>query len=338
MSTINPLESNEQTGRIETPVKAMSAVSDTGPARDAGGGSHVIIPMHLHIETINGVCTARCTMCSIASWTRKPMVMSQETFVEILTKFLPYRDHLQFLSLFLCGEPLLDKGLPSKVRVSKEMGFRSVGFASNCTELDERKSRALLEAGLDTLVCSVDGITKETHEAIRVGVNFDQVVRNILNFIRMRPLYGRAKVVVRFVRQNSNAHEWNDFKAWWERQVDPSYGDIVYAYNVTNCDDDCTDFAAKDVSSGVDIPLVCDQLSQRMIVFSNGEVALCCADNKGQFGMGNVLSEEPMKIYNNATFTHYRRMIEKGHIRDLALCKTCTVPRSQWELKQAEHA
>jgi len=272
-------------------------------------------------------------MCTIWTWTRKPHIMDASTYNLILRKFVPYVDSLQFLSLFLCGEPLLDKGLGYKIMLAKSLGFKGIGIASNCTELSDKTSKILLCSGLDTLVCSVDGIKKETHEGIRVGVNFDKVVANILNFLEARKTFGKTKVIVRFVRQKANEGEWEEFREWWSKRINPEYGDMVYAYNVTNCNDDCKDFDDKD-PSGKDVPTYCDQLDTRMIVFSRGEVPLCCADNNDKFKIGNVLETDPIELYNGEFFSRYRDMIKSGRIRELDLCGTCTVPRSQKEMRE----
>ena len=123
-----------------------------------------VIPKHIQIETINGMCTSRCIMCTWQTWTRKPNVMNSDTYRRILEKFKPYREHIQYLTLHGCGEPLLDKELAKKVKIAKEMGFKGTGFATNCTELDEHKSQELIEAGLDTIICSIDGINQEKPE------------------------------------------------------------------------------------------------------------------------------------------------------------------------------
>ncbi len=107
------------------------------------------VPKHIQIETVNGMCTARCTMCTWQSWTRKPDVMDNDVYRHILEKFRPHREHIQYLTLHGCGEPLLDKGLAEKVKIAREMGFSGTGFASNCTELKEHTSRKLIEAGLE---------------------------------------------------------------------------------------------------------------------------------------------------------------------------------------------
>jgi len=290
----------------------------------------MIIPTHLQIEPINGVCTARCTMCAFPTWTRKPYRMTQRDFKTILEKFLPYCDHLQYLSLQGFGESLLDEMLVGKVALAKFMGFKGIGFATNCSELSWKKSKELLEAGLDTLICSVDGLTPETHEAIRIGLNLDKILKNILWFMLQRTLGGsRAKVIIRFIKQKSNIHEWEQFKWWWEKQIDPSYGDQVVSFDIVDCEGKVKDYKDKDVLGDVDVPCVCDQLYSRMIVLSNGDVALCCADDNGRFNIGNVLESDPIEIYNGEVFTRYRRLMEEGRIGELELCNTCTIPRSQ---------
>ena len=290
----------------------------------------MIIPNHIQIETINGVCTSRCTMCSIGSWTRKPKRMSISQFRVILEKFLPYKDQIQFLSLQGWGESLLDKGLPEKVRLAKSLGFKGIGFATNCTELNNRTRRALLDAGLDTIICSIDGFTKATHESIRVGTHFFEVVGNVLQYIHERDdRRQKSKVIVRFIRMKQNEHEWDKFKAWWTARLNKKRGDAVISFDVVDCDGKIADFGEKDVLQGVEVPSRCDMLYERMIILSTGEAVLCCADDEGKFNMGNVLKKDPIEIFNNETFTHYRKMIKEGRINELEICRTCTIPRSQ---------
>jgi hypothetical protein len=255
--------------------------------------------------------------------------MSTYEFGDILEKFLPYKKHLKYLSIFGWGEPLLDKGLEAKVRIAKINGFPSVGFASNCTELTYRRGRALLEAGLDTLICSVDGIRKETHESIRVGTDFHQVVKNIWQFLEIRPRFGHTKVIIRFIRQKSNALEWPDFKRRWEKRLDPSYGDSVISFDVVEAAGKVQGYENKDVRKGEEVPLYCSQLHERITIMSNGDVALCCADDNADFHLGNILEgDDPMKIYNGSVFKRYRKLLAAGERKGLIPCETCTIPRS----------
>lgn len=289
-----------------------------------------IVPNYIQLETINGRCTARCVMCTWQSWTRKPMVMDSDAYGCILEKLKPYRDHIQYVTLHFCGEPLLDKGLAEKIRIAKEMGFGGTGFATNCTELNENRSQELMKAGLDTIICSVDGINKDTHESIRVGTDFDKVVSNIKNFIKIRNRSGQTRVIIRFIRQETNKQEWQLFVDYWSKQLNKDFGDEVIKFDVHNWADQLDEYQYKDLNRGLGLDkYICRDIFERMAIYSNGDVALCCADDNGFFELGNVIHSDPIRVYNDKIFKHYRKMMLEGRIFELEHCKTCTIPRSR---------
>ncbi|MCL0062411.1 SPASM domain-containing protein [Thermodesulfovibrionales bacterium] len=269
-------------------------------------------------------------MCTWRTWNRKPNVINIHTYIHTLEKFKPYREYIQYLTLHGCGEPLLDKGLAEKVKIAKEMGFKGTGFATNCTELDEHKSLELIEAGLDTIICSIDGISKHTHEAIRVGTSFEKIVSNVKSFIKIRNKLGRTRVMVRFIRQEINKQEWPLFFDYWSRQVNKDFGDEVVKFDVHNWADKLDDYQSKDLnrSPGLD-HYICQDVFERMWIYSNGDIGLCCADDNGFYKLGNVIDSDPIGIYNNETFNHYRKMMTEDRTLELEHCKTCTIPRSR---------
>jgi len=287
------------------------------------------IPSHLQIETINGICSSRCIMCTFETWTRKKNTMSTDIY--ILNNFLKYKDKIEYMTLHGLGEPLLDKGLAEKVKIAKDMGFRGTGFASNCTHLTEDIAIKLLDAGLDTIICSIDGICKETHEAIRVGTDFDQVVSNVHRFIELRNKFGKTRVLIRFIRQEKNRHEFDAFKAYWKEKLDSELGDDVLVFDVHNWGEKLDNYAQLDFNEFVrEHSLKCEDVYSRMLIYSNGDVGLCCADDNGFYKLGNVIHDDPIEIYNNSIFTHFREMMDHGRLLELKECKNCTIPRSRF--------
>jgi len=291
----------------------------------------MVIPKHLQIETVNGVCSARCTICTIENWTRTPNTMSLETFRLILGKFDKYKDQIDYLTLHFCGEPLLDKGLADKIRAAKEMGFRGTGFATNGTHLNKETSRDLIEAGLDTIICSIDGLTRETHEAIRVGTDFEEVRSNVERFIGIRnELGGPTRVLVRFIYQDSNKHEWPEFKEYWSERLDPEMRDDVIRFFLHNWGENLEKFDEMASRHDIDTSkLICEDLFERLVIYSNGDVGLCCADDNGFFQLGNVLETDPIELYNSELFTQYREMMKEGRISELDVCMNCSLPFSR---------
>lgn len=291
-----------------------------------------VVPNHLQIETINGICTAQCNMCTIDSWTRKPNCMTNEELRSILYKFVPYIDHLDFLTLHFCGEPLLDKELPGKISIAKKLGFRGIGFATNCTELDEKLSLRLIKSGLDTIICSIDGIKKQTHEAIRRKTNFERIVQNVKAFINIRNNIsgkGGTRILIRFIRQKLNWDEWPVFYTEWRKYINPEKGDDVIRFDVHNWGDKIDEYEEKTCGNEISSNLACSDIFERFLVYSNGNVGFCCADDNGFFRLGNVIEDDPIEIYNNEIFSKYRISMKTGRIQELDHCKSCTIMRSR---------
>ncbi len=297
----------------------------------------MFIPKHLQIETINGVCSSRCIMCTFEKWTRKKHRMSNDIYMRVLNNFLIYKDKIEYLTLQGCGEPLLDIELPEKVKIAKDMGFRGTGFATNCTHLTEEMALKLLDARLDTIICSIDGVCKETHESIRIGVNFDAAIRNVQQFIELRDsLSKNTRVLVRFVRQEKNVNEVDAFKVYWNERLNSKYGDGILIFDVHNWGEKLDNYTQLDFERFIEKhSLKCEDVYNRMCIYSNGDVGLCCVDYNGFYNMGNVIHEDPIEIYNNKIFTRFRNKMEQGKILELEECRQCTIPHSRFMKSQA---
>ena len=211
----------------------------------------IYVPSHVQIETVNRFCDARCPMCTIKfvpdfkknakdefsnnGMARPAEIMSLETFKTISSKFKPYIERIRFLSLHGCGEPLLDKNLSEKIKYAKDIGFKEVGFTSNCNALTEKTAKKLLEAGLNCIIPSIDGLTKEVHETIRPRTNYEQTVKNVRYFIELRDKHDfNCKVLIRMIRQQLNTSQWDDYNSFWRGILSTKKGDDVLGMYVHN--------------------------------------------------------------------------------------------------------
>jgi radical SAM protein with 4Fe4S-binding SPASM domain len=118
---------------------------------------------------------------------------------------------LETLTLQGLGEPLLAPDLVKMVRHASARGIR-VGFNSNGTLLTRERAEALIDAGLDWLHVSIDGATAATHEAIREGVDFAAVTRNVrgLTEVMRARRAERPRVCIVVVAMRRNAAELGD--------------------------------------------------------------------------------------------------------------------------------
>lgn len=77
------------------------------------------------------------------------------------------------------GEPLLHPEIHEFVKYAKQRGLIDVYFNSNAMLLTDDIARKLIDAGLDRLSISFEGITKDVYEKYRVGAKYETVLSNI---------------------------------------------------------------------------------------------------------------------------------------------------------------
>jgi MoaA/NifB/PqqE/SkfB family radical SAM enzyme len=98
--------------------------------------------------------------------------------IELFNELIPFLGHTDLVYLQGWGEPLLNKDIFEMVRICKDRGKR-VGFTTNGMLLTEDTIRMLVDLQLDIVAVSLAGTTAGTHNQIRKGTDFDQVISNL---------------------------------------------------------------------------------------------------------------------------------------------------------------
>lgn len=223
------------------------------------------------------------------------------------------------------GESLLDKRLEAKVHFLKENGFNGIGLVTNGSLLTPTRAERLIVAGLDTIIISIDGLTKATHESIRLGTNFDEIVENATNFINLRNRLSATKIIVRMIRHDKNRHECADYFEYWNQRLNSEFGDMVAFFDVYSHEEteDKKRIEAELAELSRSTKMICSDLTDRMLISLRGDVALCCAADVEVHKMGNIFEDDPLKIYNNEYFTSCRKKMADGLLESLDWCKNC---------------
>ncbi|MDV2502394.1 MAG: radical SAM/SPASM domain-containing protein [bacterium] len=271
-------------------------------------------PMSVDIETAS-VCDLACPHC-YRQWIATPDKLMRE---KLYNRIIDQCAELGVPSVKLNwrGEPILHPRLPQFVDYAKRAGILETIINTDAVTLDEKKSRALIEAGLDLLIYSFDGGTKETYEQMRPGRfkenHFETVYGNIRRFddIRqeMRAVLPRTKI--QMVLTAETFREQDAFVALFEDCVD-DVSALAYTERggkLPDLDEEtrCVlgDFLHKEgisesaayyrdiqgtlyVSSG---RLPCEQPYQRLVVTYDGRVCMCCYDWGAEHPIGYVDSE-----------------------------------------------
>ncbi len=273
-------------------------------------------PLNLNIE-LNSTCNLKCTMCYYSYNPPKPVLMDFSTVKKIIDEGVKH--DLCAIKLQFRGEPLLSKDLVKTIKYAKSVGILDVLFNTNATILTEEISKELIEAGLDKMIISLDGITKEVYEKIRRGGNFDTVISNITRFQELKKELGKDNPVVQIqiTAQTNNRHQINDF--------------IEFAKSIGIHNTSITE--VQDYRINVDEPgskdFICEQLWQRLFILSNGDVLPCCLSMVGaEYRMkplGNVHKDSLADIWTGKEMSRLRELHAAGESNTINMCKICVL-------------
>ena len=112
------------------------------------------------------------------------------------------------------------------IKYAKNKGILEVIINTNATHLSEKMSYALIDAGLDFMIYSFDGGSKETYEKMRPGRfeenSFDDVYENIVNFSKIRKKVGSKfpYTKIQMILTEDSYHEQEQFYNLFNEYVD----------------------------------------------------------------------------------------------------------------------
>lgn len=279
--------------------------------------------LSVDIELTNR-CNASCHFCP-RDQTPHEGLMSAETFDQALQRAIEYRevarerlDSTVRVSLCGLGEPLLNKLAPEAVRKVREAGFR-VAMSSNGSLLDERRGRALLDAGLQTILINV-GDEGDGYEDV-YKLPFDKTRDNVERFARMAD--GQCEVHVVLVNHHRDGEHLDHMKTFWRergiRHFDTfevmNRGGALFVDHMQYESLPQLAIARSLLEQHGGAP-ICGAPFGYLFIGYDGQYYLCCSDWKKETPMGSVFDESFLSVT--------QKKLEYVVSRD-PVCKTCNL-------------
>ena len=280
----------------------------------------LVFPKYVVLETVN-TCNARCVMCPI-DFSKPAELMSDDLFDKIVNDLAEHREQVRKVMLYMDGEPLIDKGLPEKIKKLKKAGIKIVNISTNASLLDQKRGTRLLESGLDEIYINIDSLKKEVFEEIRVGLNFDDVYNNTTNFISLRNQLNPNLIIrIQVVVQEKNYTEVLDWGKHWEPFLKKN--DQLVANQAHNWGSQ-VDVMKFDQEEGPnDFP--CQSLWGTFTIHQDGIVTLCCADTHRKIPIGNMNEQKVVEVWRKSDELNKVREYHIGGQREkVSICDGCT--------------
>jgi pyruvate-formate lyase-activating enzyme len=267
---------------------------------------------------ITNVCDMACGHCPHPvfkrSGTYRASYMNMDLYRKIADEVAVHPE--SSLRLFGWGEPLLHPDLVEMVGYAKDRGVGITNLITNGLQLNPEVSRGLIRSGLDVLEVSLDALSRESYHAVRGNPeHFDQVVRNIETYVRLRDeLHGRTYVTVSMIRQPAVIDEAEAFAAHWASRVD----DVVFRVF-----HDFMGYAKDKAEITLPIRHPCRTLWSRFNVNSAGLVSVCFNDwnNVSIIGDLNDPHQSIEQIWAGEEYDSFRESHLRGEPK--GICRDC---------------
>lgn len=300
----------------------------------AGGGGIIgwnsSFPSFINLETSSN-CTARCVMCGIDEWKRGSAIMQEELFLKIAKEIIENKENVTKVALFVGNEPLLDSNLAQKIKIFTKENI-VVNFSTNASLLDTKKSKEILESGLNNINFSIDSLDKKEYEKIRKNLIFERVMANVICFLKMRNAQNyKTTIRVSIIKSNANKECFDEIYNFWSRVLDISRGDSIRVDDLSSIYGTDSKKETIEQMQGNMQELYnranekpCYILWNTMVIKCDGSVALCNVDQCRNIILGDLNTQSIKEIWNTSPIKEsYKEVHLKGGRGKIALCKNC---------------
>ncbi len=292
-------------------------------------------PRKITIEASSG-CNLRCIHCGHGEpgdgrpdrMTRAKRMMPMEIYKKTIDEASNYTPRPKII-FALMGEPLLHKQLPEMVAYAHERGFWTQ-VNTNATLLTKEKGRALIEAGVDMVYLSFDGVTKETYERIRVRSDFEKVLNHILDFIELKYQMNADGLTIHtgMTGEIINQYELDVFvREFTKLPVNAVYSPILFNWigEVDWAGENLEDLQVRNRSEWP----ACNTTYDIVGIQADGNFIPCIYDFNGKYTSGNIGKQSVQELWNNERTQNFREAV---HSRDYTkieekgpMCSQCTI-------------
>lgn len=281
--------------------------------RIAGTLGELAFPTRFAVE-VCAECNLACSMCHHPGMRRPKGKMPFELWKKCADEIAAVSPATQCWFSF-CGEPLLEPELLLRMLdYGRTVGLRSLNVNTNGMLLVPALAEPLLDSGAHLIVIGIDGLSKQSYEAVRVKGNRDEVYANVEFLLKARAGRQRApEIQVQFIEMDENEHEVEPFKAYWLER-----GATLKVRNKLSW--------GGRFETPLRIPdedrIPCPWAMTMMHVFWDGRVPRCPGDTEGDEGVGNAWHESLAALWGRLG-THRQKHLQHRFDELPERCQTC---------------
>jgi len=281
-------------------------------------------PQLVDVELTNH-CNLSCIFCGQQTMKRPKGFMTRETFKKVVDECAIHKTPIRFIRW---GEPFLHKNIIDFARYIKDNDLW-LHITSNGLAIKDKDMESLVDLGVESLVFSFQGATKEQYEIMRNNKRYDELKENVLRMVEIRGEKEKPFIHVSSTMTNETKDEVNEFMKYWGGIVDSvGVGKTNLSYLSMN--------QIKSFENLGKLELVkkqetikkeyraCTEVYQKMGINWDGKVTACCADFDEYLIVGDLADSAISDIWQNSEeLKAIRLLLDKMKHWSLNLCSRC---------------
>jgi len=290
-------------------------------------------PLKLTIEPTN-MCHLKCPLCPTG------LGIAERDFCELDIDLLKrlideLGDYIFFVDLFNWGEPLFSKNLEEFLRILNKKHISTTISTNLSVKISEERIKKIISSGLNHIIVSLDGASKDSYNEYRRGGNFDLVIENMKRFVAIRDKINSNTPYItwQFLIFRFNEHEINKAqrmakeigvdRIWFQRacldegDFKISEKDRIIIRKWIPSDPSLTFYDPKDAEVHYTEPLRalnkvrlkrCDWHYISSAINSDGNISPCCGLYKKSDDMGYLDSSRENSYMKEINNDNYKRL------------------------------
>ena len=275
-------------------------------------------------------CNFQCRFCPTGD--RKLMentpgrnhgAMDFGLFKKIIDDICALEKPIKVLRLYKDGEPLLNPRLAAMIRYAREKRCSDrIDTTTNASLLTPEKNIEIIEAGLDRINISIEGVTaKQYLEFSKHKIDFEKLVGTIRHF------YEHKSQCEMIVKINGDILSEDDKNMFYD-----IFGDIadgVYIEHIMSC---WPEFELKGVAVNQKLGiygqkitevLVCPYIFYSFSINADGSASACFLDWARRLSIGDVKKQSVKEIWTGEELLSLQRLFLMKKRKELPVCVHC---------------
>jgi len=214
------------------------------------------------------------------------------------------------------GESFLHPQFLDVLQFAKQFNNITVGLDTNGSKLDELHRRAIIELGVDDLGISIDAFSHDTFAAMTGKKNYEEIVHNVEEMVRLRQRKGVRHPVIRvlLVETALNYQEVELYKTHWIQRVNEV--SILSRRDSSGRRSQRWNFVDRKRNP-------CLHLWQTLFIQWNGNYDLCCDDWFREVPLPSTQQTGLRDFWFGPELTHARRVHTQRQFYKIPICARC---------------